>query len=115
MLRLARDETCLVGMATATSDSPVWVANSPARGLERDIVQGFKQRKRRVVRKVLQSQQDLKTARHDVTGELATADQKTRLLSKQYQKWSHPMVRFAQLIAEGDAQAVILDNANALG
>ena len=110
VLKLARDKTCLVGMAVATSDSPLWVANSPARGLERDIVQGFKQRKRQVVRKVLQSQHDLKTVRHDVTGELATPDQKTRLLSHQYQKWSHPMLRFAQVMAEGDARAVVLNN-----
>lgn len=110
VLKLARDKTCLVGRAAIASEAPLWVANSPARGLERDIVQGFKQRKRHVVRKVLQSQHDLQTVRHDVTGELATADQKTRLLSHQYQKWSHPMVRFAQVMAEGDAQAVILNN-----
>lgn len=111
LMKLARDKTSIPGMATMESSSPVWVANSLARGLERDIVQGFKQRKRQVIRKVLESQRVLKLGRHDVAGELAPPELHSRLLSTQYQRWSHPMVRFAQVLAEGDAQ-VVIDNAS---
>jgi len=107
VMKMARDKTCVAGTATS---SGIWVANSPARGLERDIVQGFKQRKRQVIRKVLQSQRVLKTGRHHVTGQHAPPELQSQVLSTQYQKWCHPMVRFAQVLAEGDAQAVI-DNA----
>jgi len=107
LMKLARDESCGAGMATMVSDSPVWVANSSARGLEKDIVQGFKQRKRKVVRKVLQTQESLKAVRHEITGQLATAEQRSRLLSAHYEKWSKPMLRFAQVLAEGDAQVVL--------
>lgn len=107
VMKAARDKTHSVGTATSSS---IWVANSPARGLERDIVQGFKQRKRQVIRKVLQSQRVLKAGRHHVTGQQAPPELRSQVLSTQYQKWCHPMVRFAQVLAEGDAQAVI-DNA----
>lgn len=104
VMKAARDKTHSVGTATSSS---IWVANSPARGLERDIVQGFKQRKRQVIRKVLQSQRVLKAGRHHVTGQQAPPELRSQVLSTQYQKWCHPMVRFAQVLAEGDAQAVI--------
>lgn len=107
LMKIARNKDSLPGMANAESSSPVWVASSPARGLERDIVQGFKQRKRQVIKKVLESQRVLKSGRHHETGEEAPPELLTQLLSNQYQKWSHPMVRFAQVLAEGDAQVVI--------
>lgn len=107
LLKMARDSTSMPGRATTESTAPVWVASSPARGLEKDIVQGFKQRKRQVIRKVLESQRVLKFGRHHVTGETAPLELQSRLLSTQYQKWSHPMVRFAQVLAEGDAQVVV--------
>lgn len=100
--------------ATSSAASPesVWVANSPARGLERNIVAGFKKRKRQVIRKVLESQRVLQTGRHKVTGEIPSLDTRSQLLSAQYHKWAHPMVRFAQVLADGDAQ-VVVDNNNA--
>jgi len=113
LMKIARGKTYMPGMATSESSAPLWVANSPARGLEKDIVQGFKQRKRQVIRKVLESQRVLKSGRHEITGEDVSADMQSRLLSNQYQKWSDPMVRFAQVLAEGDAQAVV-DNATAV-
>lgn len=107
LMRMARDRSSIPGMATTESSSPLWVASSPVRGLERDIVQGFKQRKRQVIRKVLESQRVLKTGRHHETGEQTPLELQSQLLSTQYKKWSHPMVRFAQVLAEGDAQVVI--------
>lgn len=112
LMKIARGKTYMPGNATTESPAPLWVANSPARGLEKDIVQGFKQRKRQVIRKVLESQAVLKSGRHEVTGEDVSPEMQSRLLSNQYQKWSDPMVRFAQVLAEGDAQAVV-DNAAA--
>lgn len=109
LMKIARDKTSLPGNATSESSSPVWVASSPARGLERDIVQGFKQRKRQVIRKVLESQRLLKMGRHQETGESAPAELQSQVLSTQYRKWSQPMARFAQVLAEGDAQ-VVIDN-----
>jgi hypothetical protein len=104
-----QDETASAATATASPES-VWVANSPARGLERDIVAGFKKRKRQVIRKVLESQRVLQTGRHKVTGEIPSLDMQSQLLSVQYHKWSHPMVRFAQVLADGDAQVVVDNN-----
>ncbi|CAB9519516.1 expressed unknown protein [Seminavis robusta] len=97
--------------STVASPESVWVANSPARGLERDIVQGFKQRKRKVIRKVLESQRVLQQGRHCETGEAPPLEVQSNILSTQYRRWSYPMTRFAQVLAEGDAQ-VVVDNNN---
>lgn len=101
VLKIAR------GMAIEDVTAPLWVASSPARGLEKEIVQGFRARKKQVIQKVLESQRMLKLGHLYDTGELASPDVMSRLISNQYQKWSQPMIRFAQVLAEGDAQAVL--------
>lgn len=93
------------GIATEdTATAPVWVASSPARGLEKEIVRGFRARKKQVIQKVLESQRVLKFGGN---GGKATPEMVSRLISDQYQRWSQPMLRFAQVLANGDAQAVL--------
>ncbi|CAB9525417.1 expressed unknown protein [Seminavis robusta] len=90
------------------------LANSPVRGLEREMAPCFRQRKRQVIANVLESQRALREwhQSNNNTDNKDMIDMKgAELMAAHYQKLTLPAVRFAQLLAQGDAQvAQRLDN-----
>ena len=109
----------LLGMACGKSvtsfDTATEVADAQVRGLEREISPCFRQRKRQVVANVLRSQAALKAwkeKRCQEQDDPNADDFAAKVLSRHYRKLAQPSVRFARLLAQGDAQVVVkLDEA----
>lgn len=98
--------TC--GRVPITSDdarnSCLAIANSPLRGLERDTIKCFRQRQRRVVANVLQTQASCKAWK----GGDADKDAKnfvSSTMAAHYSRVAAPAAKFARLLAVGDATA----------
>lgn len=92
-------------------DSAEFLANSPARGLECQVVPCMRQRRHQVRTTFLKSQASLRrwTAPNDdatssaITKRITPALQQ-QALSEHYQQLSRPSQRVAQLLGEGDAR-----------
>jgi len=88
-----------------------YVADSPARGLESQIVGCIRVRRKQVVQTFLKSQKGLSAWRGPAEGGseevMLTADFQRHALAEHYQKLSAPAVRLACLLAQGDAHAAV--------
>jgi hypothetical protein len=89
------------GKQSHSSEMNAIVADSPIRGLEREMSPCFRLRKKQVVTNVLQSQAALLAWQND-----KQTNQGEQVLALHYHKLALPATRFAQLLAEGDAQVV---------
>jgi hypothetical protein len=83
-------------------EAPMWISNSPARGLEREMLPCFRQRRKEAIRSFLKSQMALQSWRCP-EGRGFSPDFQQRALSEYYQKLSRPAAYLAQLLGEGDA------------
>ena len=79
------------------------LADSPLRGLEREMTPCFRQRKKHVVANVLQSQKALLAWK---SNNAKDAHKGAQVLANHYRKLALPASKFAQLLAQGDAQVV---------
>jgi hypothetical protein len=103
------------GKQSHSTEMNALVADSPIRGLERDMTPCFRLRKKHVVSNVLASQAALLAwnQKHHPTSKdgkdtttMMRRLQGEQLLALHYHKLALPATRFARLLAEGDAHVV---------
>jgi hypothetical protein len=101
--------------SSTTARAAFVISHCDARGLEREMVPCFRQRKKHVVANVLKSQASLRTWKG--SKQATTADNKNakpddfaaQVLASHYRKLAQPAIRFACLLAQGDAQEVVYE------
>jgi hypothetical protein len=98
------------GKQSHSTEMNASVADSPIRGLERDMTPCFRLRKKQVVHNVLASQSAL-VAWNQKQNQNTKESHMMRLQGEQvlalhYHKLALPAMRFARLLAEGDAHVV---------
>lgn len=100
--------TCLLGVACGACEDIIddvtpqlFVASSPARGLEKEVLPCVRHRRKEVIQTLLRSQRALQKHPQKFTLEF----QQTAL-SQHYTRLARPATRLAQLIAQGDRMAL---------
>jgi hypothetical protein len=89
-------------VSSIDTTAPLFVARSEARGLEREVLACFRQRRKQVIRDLLKAQTALKSWRGDKQ-QVFSLEFQQKALSQHYQRLARPSVRFAQILADGDA------------
>lgn len=87
-------------------DAPLLIANSEARGLERETLATFRQHRKEAIQSLLKSQDALKRWRGAGDKQFSFEFQR-RALSEHYQRLTRPSAKFAQLIGQADADVVM--------
>ncbi|CAB9518074.1 expressed unknown protein [Seminavis robusta] len=83
------------------------LADSPLRGLEREMTPCFRLRKKHIVQNVLTSQKALVAwNKQQQSTTTCSSDKGAEILASHYRKLALPASRFARLLAQGDAQVV---------
>ena len=88
-----------------------YLASSPARGLESQIMPCMRQRRKQVVTTFLKSQTSLSHYQRQEGGRSFPTDLRQRALSEHYQRLARPAQLVAQWLAAGDARVVVVEAA----
>ncbi|CAB9500841.1 expressed unknown protein [Seminavis robusta] len=82
------------------------LANSPMRGLEREMSYCFRQRRKHVIANVLQSQKALNAWKKSSNADKDKSGKGAEMIASHYRSLALPSTKFAQLMAQGDALIV---------
>lgn len=93
--------------SASTSDASLWIANSDARGLERETLSAFRKQRKDAIASLIKSQKALKQWRggKDGTHQFSMEFQ-SKALSQHYQRLTRPSLKIAQWLGQADADII---------